>query len=305
MQLIGKLVFHEGPMAGAVRAKEARQIQDWVQEQAAAGADRLELDMGPARRGLSKKLHWLVTVVQGAVDRPLAIRTADLEALRDVLHQAKGKALVDAAAPAVTDWRAFLAVAQQHGAQIALSASLRGLPTPIEERMVLSTEEMIPAALEAGVAINDLYIDPFVAAVSCDQPQAPVAVEAQRLLKVAADVVPNTLAHLEDISDGVESVEARQVLNVVYLVMLMGVGLDAVVADLSDPELQDAIRIVRRRDGNTQAARFLLRVHDSAGAGAEIDPAVVDLKDPELARLYKTWQILQNQVIYADGFLEA
>jgi 5-methyltetrahydrofolate--homocysteine methyltransferase len=303
MLLIGRLLYQEGPVEEAVRAREAGYVRDLARKQAEAEAQMLELDLGPARRGLSQTLSWLVDAVQEAVDLPLAIRTADLEALRDVLPQVKGRVLIDAAAPAVEDWRAFVRTAKAHDAQIALASCLRGLPTSIEERLSLATEELIPAALEAGVGINALYIDPFIAALNCDQPQAPVAVEALRLLKVAAEVVPNTLVHLEDISDGVQPVEARSVINQVYLAMLMGAGLDAAIADLTNPRLQDTVRLIKERDGSTPVTRLLLRMHDSAGAGMEIDPAVVDLEDPELALLYKTWQVLENQIIYADGLL--
>jgi len=303
MLLIGTLRYQEGRVEKAIRDRDARLVQDLARRQAQAGARRLELDLGPARRGLSQTLHWLATVVQEAVDLPLAIRTADVEALRDALHLAQGRTLVDAAAPAVEDWRALVKVARSHKAQIALAACPRGLPTPVEERLSLATEALIPTALEAGIAINDLYIDPLVAALNCDQPQSPVAVETLRLLKVAAEIVPNTLVHLEDISDGVQPVKAQSLVNRVYLAMLMGAGLDAVVADLTDRQLQETVRLIKARDGSTPVARLLLRMHDSAATGMEIDPAVVDLEDPDLAALYKTWQVLENQVIYADGLL--
>jgi len=303
MLLIGTLIYQDGPVEEAVRAGEARLIQALAGKQAQAGAQMLELDLGPTRRGLGQTLSWLVGAVQEVVDLPLAIRTADAEALRHVLPEVKGRTLVDAAAPAVEDWQAFVGVAGAHKARIALASCLRGLPTSIEERLALATEKLIPAALEAGIEVNDLYVDPFIAALNCDQPQSPVTVEALRLLKVAAEIVPNTLVHLQDISDGAQPVEARGVINQVYLSMLMGAGLDAVVADLTDLRLQEAIRLIRERDGSTPSARLLLRMHDSAGAGMEIDPAVVDLENPDLARLYRTWQVLHNQIIYADGLL--
>ncbi len=36
----------------------------------------------------------------------------------------------------------------------------------------------------------------------------------------------------------------------------------------------------------------------------DLDPGVVDMEDPEQAAIYKTVQILQNEVIYADGYLQ-
>jgi cobalamin-dependent methionine synthase I len=303
MLTIGTLNSSKNSVEEAIKTRDSARVQDLARQQADAGAQMLELDLGPARRGLSRTLDWLVTTVQQAVALPVAIRTADVEALQDALQQAKGQTLIDAAAPAVEDWQTFLKVANAHSTRIALAACPRGLPTPTDERLSLVTETLILTALEAGIGINDLFIDPMIAALNCDQPQSPVAVETLRLLKVAAEIVPNTLVHLEDISDGAQPVEARSLINQVYLTMLMGAGLDAVVADLTDRRLQETVRIIKERDGSTPSARLLLRMHDSSGAGMEIDPAVVDLEDPDLAALHKTWQILQNQVIYADGLL--
>jgi cobalamin-dependent methionine synthase I len=210
--------------------------------------------------------------------------------------------LVNATSPAVTDVGAFVDVAAKYGAKLSLAACAGGIPTSTEARITLITETLVSQALEAAVPLKNLYIDPFVTALTCDQPHAPNTVNTLRLLKVAAEPVPNTLVHLGDISDGV-SADVRGLVNRTYLVMLMGAGLDAVVMGPLDAEAQAFMRIVKERDGRTPLSRLLLRLYDVTAAGVELEAAAIDEGDPRQVAIYKTVQILTNQVIYADSYL--
>jgi len=158
--------------------------------------------------------------------------------------------------------------------------------------------------LEAGVPLWDLYIDPFITSLTCDQPDAPSTVDTLRLLKVVAEPVPNTLVHLADISDGTSTL-VRGLINRTYLAMLMGAGLDAVVMDPLDAESRAFIRIIEQRDGRTPLSRLLLRLHDVTAAEVELDTTAIDAGDPRQVAIYKTVQILTNKVLYADGYLSA
>jgi len=95
----------------------------------------------------------------------------------------------------------------------------------------------------------------------------------------------------------------RPLLNRVFLVMLMAVGLDAAIVDPFAPDLQDGIRIVQQRDASTPVGALYLKLHDAVAAGAELEPADVDLNDPEQAEIWKTVQVLLNKVIYTDSYL--
>jgi cobalamin-dependent methionine synthase I len=163
-------------------------------------------------------------------------------------------------------------------------------------------EKLLPQALETGLALEDLYVDPLVVALTCDQPMVPVTVETLRLLKVAAEPVPNTLVHLDDIADGVADA-AKPYVTQVYAVMLLAAGLDALVANPLDPYLMEAIRVVRERDVTTGYDRALLRLYDVSKADVELDPASIDSSDPAQASLFKTVQVLTNRLIYADSYL--
>jgi hypothetical protein len=198
----------------------------------------------------------------------------------------------------------YLALAQRYRAKLAFSACPGGLPTPTEERLSLVSETLLPQALEAGLPLADLYVDPLMVALSCDQPMVPATIETMQLLKVAADPAPNTHVHLEDVADGAAE-SAKPYITQAYLAMLLAAGVDALVANPLDPELLGVIRLVRERDPATDYDRLLLRLHDVTKAEVELDIASVEESDPEQVKLFRTAKVLTNRLIYADSYLTA
>jgi 5-methyltetrahydrofolate corrinoid/iron sulfur protein methyltransferase len=97
--------------------------------------------------------------------------------------------------------------------------------------------------------------------------------------------------------------EMRPFLNRTYMVMLMGAGIDMVIADPFDRELLEWIRVVEERDESTALNRLLLKLHDRVEAMEELQPEDVDMSDPQQADIWKTVQVLLNRVIYTDSYL--
>ena len=64
------------------------------------------------------------------------------------------------------------------------------------------------------------------------------------------------------------------------------------------------IRIVEERDERAPLARLVLALHDaSAQRWRSSTSSRVDWDDPAQVALYKTYRMLQNEVIYADSYL--
>jgi hypothetical protein len=87
------------------------------------------------------------------------------------------------------------------------------------------------------------------------------------------------------------------------MVMLMGAGIDMVIADPLDRRLMEWIRVVEQRDDSTALNRLLLKLHDRVAAMEELQPDDVDFSDPEQVDIWKTVQVLLNKVIYTDSYL--
>jgi cobalamin-dependent methionine synthase I len=246
----------------------------------------------------------LVKTIHDEVTVPLVLRSDDPKALEAGLKAARDQILIDATLPGVADLDPFLELATRYKAALAFSACPGGLPTPTEARLAAVSDTLLPKAHGAGLSLDDVYVDPLVTALTCDQPQVPATVETLRLLKIAAEPAPQTLVHLADIADGVADA-AKPYVSQVYLTMLLAAGLDALVANVLDPDLLEVRRVVTERDATTGYDRLLIRLFDVTKAEVDLDPAFVDHADPEQVKLLKTVQILNNQVLYADSYLKA
>ena len=95
----------------------------------------------------------------------------------------------------------------------------------------------------------------------------------------------------------------RPLLNRVYMVMLMAVGLDSAIIDPLDDKLMEAINTVETRDDSSPVKALYLKLHDAVAAGGELEPDQVDMSDPAQAEIWKTVQVLLNKVIYTDSYL--
>jgi 5-methyltetrahydrofolate--homocysteine methyltransferase len=291
------------PLASAVVQRFDLLIKTMARRQVEAGANWLLLDLGPQRKDASEDLAWLVTTVQSEVMVPLALRSDDPVAVEAGILAAHGKVLIDATLPGVENPDDFIDLARRHGTLLALSASPGGLPTPTEERLAYVSETLLPKVFAAGLSLEEIYVDPLVTALTCDQPMVPATVESLRLFKAAAEPAPNTLLHLEDVADGVADA-ARPYITQAYLTMLLAAGVDALVANALDPDVLDVLRIVQERDPVTDYDRLLLRLFDVTKTEAGLEPNFINQADPEQVKLYKTVRVLNNEVLYAGGYLQ-
>ena len=85
--------------------------------------------------------------------------------------------------------------------------------------------------------------------------------------------------------------------------MLMAAGIDYVIADPLDEELKTFIRIVNERDDSTSLGKLLLALYDKTAGMDKLTADDVDLNDPEQVAIFKTVQILYNDIIYTDSYL--
>jgi 5-methyltetrahydrofolate corrinoid/iron sulfur protein methyltransferase len=305
MLLIGNQFRLARPvLAAAVSLRRESLVRSFSRQQVEAGANWLLVDMGPQHRDGADSLAWLVQTIQSEVQVPLVLRSDDPAALEAGLQAARDAVLIDATLPAVDDLAPYVALATRTGARLAFAACPEGLPVPTEERVSRVTEILIPQALEAGLPLEHLYVDPLVAALTCDQPKVPATVETLRLLKAAADPAPNTLVHLDDIADGAADAAKPFIIHA-YVTMLLAAGLDALVGNLLDHKLMGVLRVLRERDPFTAYDRLLVRLFDETKIGGELDISSIDSSDPDQVGLYKTVQVLTNKLIYADSYLLA
>lgn len=304
MKIIGENIhIISAKVKEALAEQDIKFFQDLAVRQVEAGADMLDLNIGPQKKAGHEIMPWLVKGVQEVVDVPLSLDTTNLAAIEEGLKVAKNQCVINSVSAEEERLEAVPLLAKKYQAKlIALTMGKGGIPVSAEERVNIALEKLIPRAMELDIAMEDLLIDPLVLTVSGCQEYCPECVEAVRILKLAGDPPPMTNVGLSNVSNAVPR-EMRPLINRAYCVMLMAAGTDYFIADPLDDQLKAFIRIVNERDDSTGVGQLLLTLYDKTAAMEKLTADDVDMADPEQVAIFKTAQILYNDVIYTDSYL--
>lgn len=289
----------------ALKARDAKFFQDLAVRQVEHGAQVLDLNLGPRKNDWAEVFPWMVETVEAVVDVPLSFDSTNLLGIEAGLKKVtKAQPIINSTSAEPERLERVPLVAKQYNARlVALTMGASGIPVSADERVNIAIEQLIPRVLEIDYPVSDLIIDPLVLTVSGCQQYCPELIGAIQTLQVAWDPAPAISVGLSNVSNSVPK-ENRSLINRTYGVMLMGAGLQMMIADPFDEELKNVIRIVETRDDSTALARSFLTLADRIAAMEEPQPDDFDLTDPEQRAIWKTVQILLNKVIYADGYLD-
>jgi len=291
------------PVRAAIEARDAKFLQDLARRQVEAGAGVVDLNIGPQKKLGAEIMPWLVEAVQQVTDVPLSLDTTNLAAMEAGLRKCAHPAMLNSASADPARLDCVMQLAAKYGARvIALTMGVDGIPTTADGRAGIALDALLPAAEAAGLPVEDVYLDPLVLTVNCNQDVARESVEAIRMFKMLADPPPTTVVGLSNISNGCPP-ETRPLINRTMLVMVLGAGLDSAIADPLDAVQMEWIRIVEARDDSTPLGRLLLALHDSVAAMEPFDETVADASDPAQLAVLKTVRMLHNEVLYADSYL--
>jgi 5-methyltetrahydrofolate corrinoid/iron sulfur protein methyltransferase len=304
MLIIGENIHIISPkVKKAVADRDAKTIQHMATLQVEHGADILDLNIGPQKRRGVEIMDWMVDAVQEVTDAPLSLDTTNIAAIETGLKKATRQAMINSTSADPERLNTGMPLAAEYSAKIiALTMGKSGIPTNAEGRVEIAMEVLIPKAMELGITMSDLYLDPLVMTVNGTQDHAPETLNAVRFFKQLMDPPPMTVVGLSNVSNSVPH-ENRSLINRTYAVMLMAAGLDSAIADPLDDKLSEYIRIVEERDTSTGLGNLLVTLYDKTAAMEDLEPSDVDMSDPQQADVWKTVQILYNRVIYAHSYL--
>lgn len=291
MILIGENINVMSKTIGpALRERDPQPIKELAKAEAEAGIDYLDLNIGPARKTGDELMDWLVNTVQEVSDLPLSLDTTNPLAMEVGLKVSKRRALVNSISLQPERLKLGLPMVKKYNADmIGLLWGAEGMPRDANERCLL-TVDLVYQANEAGIANEDIWIDPIATPVSGEINQVKACLEFMSMLK---DVAPGckSIVGLSNVSNGAPA-HLRPYLNRAYLAMLMKYGLYAAIVDAFDAEL---IRLAKGEMPKIMA--LVHRVMD----GDSPDPASLSQKEMEY---FKTVRILSGETLYSDSWLE-
>jgi len=306
MKIIGENIHIISPrVKEALAEKNIKFFQDLAVQQVEAGADILDLNIGPQKKAGDEIMPWLVKGIQQVVDVPLSLDTTNLAAIEAGLQVSKGWCIINSVSAEEERLAAVPPLAKKYETGlIALTMGKGGIPVSAEERVNIALETLLPMAMEYDIPMENLLIDPLVLTVSGCQEYCPECVEAVRILKVAGDPPPMTNVGLSNVSNQVPR-EMRPLINRTYGVMLLAAGVDYIIADPLDSEQNTFFRIVEERNPALDASvgDLVLALYDKTQAMEKLTVDDMDMDNPDQAAIFKTVQILYNDVIYTDSYL--
>lgn len=222
----------------AIQTKNKLIIQELAKKQLAAGADALDVNVGPASSDHLKDMEWLITAIREVTDKPLAVDTTKLNVMERGLQLAGPGSIINSASGQKEKLDALLPLAKKYKSRvIALTMTKSGVPANADSRMEIAAN-IVAACMEHGVDTENLFIDAVILPVNVAQDHAPAVIETIKQSKLICDPPPKTILGLSNVSQGTLD---RPLVDRTYLVMALASGLDAAICNPLDKELMDSM----------------------------------------------------------------
>jgi 5-methyltetrahydrofolate corrinoid/iron sulfur protein methyltransferase len=293
MKLIGEnLNIMSVKYGKALKERDAKTLQELAAQEAKAGLDWIDLNIGPAGKTGVELMSWLVPVVHEVVDTPLALDTSNVKAIEAGLKaHKKGRPLINSIMVRPERMDALLPLAAEYDADfVGLLWGPEGMPRDENERGALCAELVYKATGEYGIAPERIYIDPIQTPVNVQQIQIMSVLEFMKMFEDLAPGCRSTIG-LSNVSNGPPD-HLRPILNQVMLIILKRHGLYSAIVDLFDPMLHS---IARGERPDLEA--LVHKVED----GESIDMGSLDKEQQDFV---KTAKVILGHSLYSDSWLQ-
>lgn len=219
-----------------IENRDVKSIQDLAEKQVEGGAEMLDVNSSAANGDKEENMEWLVKTVQEVVNIPLCIDSPDAEEIEkglEVYNWDKGKALINSITGEKEKIERLLpTIIKYKCAVVALAMDERGIPDDSKTRVEIA-KKLIKVLNDAGVPLEDIFIDPLVVPIGTNDKNGLVTMETIRSVKEAYPEV-KVVTGLSNISFGLPE---RKLINQVFMILSMGCGMDAVIIDSTDKRM--------------------------------------------------------------------
>ena len=239
MLIIGELInTSRKAIKEAVEKKDANYIQQVAREQLEAGANYIDVNCGTMINNEIEIMEWLVKTVQEAVEVPLSIDSPDPKVIEAGLRLVKyGQPMINSISDEKERFDSILPLVVKYNAKIvALCMDDTGMPETGEDRVRVA-KSLYLKLTEAGVSDENIYFDPLVKPISAVEKAGVEVLESIKLIKILYPNVHFTCG-LSNVSYGLPN---RKVLNRLFVVQTMTLGMDGYILNPTDKEMMGVI----------------------------------------------------------------
>lgn len=222
----------------AVAERDKTFIQSLAHLQVEAGADALDVNVGPLSADPMQDMTWLVDRIQEAVVVPLSIDTTRADVMEAALKRLKVPGIINSTSADADRLDAYIAMAQASGASlIALTMDKKGVPQNREGRLELAAF-ILETVHKSGLPADRVFLDPILLPINVAQNQLFDILETVKDLKLLSTPAPRVIVGLSNISQGAKN---RPLINRTFLAMAQSYGLDSAILDPLDEKLMDSL----------------------------------------------------------------
>jgi len=242
----------------AVESRDEAFIMDLAQKQVDAGADYVDVNCGTMVFNEPETMAWLVETVQKQVTAPLCIDSPNPKAIEVGLSLVKnGQPMVNSITAEKERFATILPMVLKYKSKIVgLCMDDSGMPETAADRLKIATK-LVEEMTAAGVAEDDIYLDPLVKPVSTGDNAGMEVLETIYQIKQKYPKV-HGICGLSNISFGLPN---RKILNQVFMIQTMTMGMDGYILDPLDKTMMGFVYASTALLGKDQFCMNYLTAH--------------------------------------------
>ena len=240
VRVIGERINPTGKkrFQAALRAHDLDYIIDQGIQQADAGADILDVNVGLPGIDERETMLEVTRELQSVIDLPLQLDSNIPEVLEASLRRYNGVPMINSVNGEEQSLNAILPLAAKYGAMlVGLTLDENGIPDSVEGRVAIA-RKIVSRAAEYGIPPYRIAIDCLTLTVSSEPAGAVQTLEALRRVKQELGV--KTCLGVSNISFGLPQ---RIKVNSHFLALAMHDGLDFPIINPNLPEMMQAVDV--------------------------------------------------------------
>ncbi|MBQ5332459.1 MAG: homocysteine S-methyltransferase family protein [Oscillospiraceae bacterium] len=263
----GKKRFKE-----ALKSGDINYILGQAIEQANAGADILDVNVGLPDIDEKAMMVRTVKALQGVTDLPLQIDSTIPEVIEAALRVYNGKAIVNSVNGEEKSLETILPIVKKYGAAVVgLALDENGIPKKADERFAIA-EKIMRRAMEIGIPKQDIFIDCLTLTASAEQEGVMETVNA--LYRVKHELGLKTVLGVSNISFGLPN---RELINSNFLQICLSHGLDLPIINPNIPAMTGAVRAYKLLANIDKNASEFIAAYNNTTPSPSAKPASGEL----------------------------
>ena len=230
----------------ALLKKDIQALSAIVDEILKSGADMINVQCSLDGAGDEDSMPFIVKILSDAAGCPLSLDSRNVQALKVSVPLCKQPPLVNFISKTEPDnHEELLSLVARSGASLVLRAAGGTIPSSLEAKLQI-IEDLIEKANGSDIPNERLFADPSIVHISRGMGQKHLvnSHECVRILKELVEPPVNTIAWISNISPGMPKA-VRKRLEASFVTYLAGAGLDAAMVDVCDPEIAQAIYLIK------------------------------------------------------------